>query len=194
MKHLHILILVNLLYLIPATFLFVSRSNLEFVAYGAIVILLGLLFVRFYNKGYLLISELWLLSFWGFLHLMGGLILFSNGTNLYQQMVLNLVDNGGGYVLLKMDQVIHFYGFGLASYIMYRILSQRIKDASSLFVGVFAVIIAIGFGALNEVIEFIVVLSTPFNGVGDLYNMGLDLIFNFAGAIVGSLIQYIKLK
>ena len=120
--------------------------------------------------------------------------MFPNGKVLYQQIVFDILNNGGGYVLLKMDQVIHFYGFGLVAFIMYRILKEKAPQASNLFVGIFATIIAIGFGALNEVVEFAIVLSTEFNGVGDLFNMGLDLIFNLAGAITGMLIQYFRLK
>lgn len=193
-KNIHILIIANLLYLIPASIIFLQKSNMEFVAYELIVIGLGLLFLNFYKKAYMKLHELWLFSIWGFMHLMGGLLVFPNGKVLYQQIVFDILNNGGGYVLLKMDQVIHFYGFGLVAFIMYRILKEKAPQASNVFVGVFATIIAIGFGALNEVIEFAVVLSTEFNGVGDLYNMGLDLMFNLAGAIIGALIQYFRLK
>ncbi len=193
-KNIHILIIANLLYLIPASLIFLKRSNVEFIAYEVIVIGLGLLFLNFHKKAYLKLHELWLFSVWGCMHLIGGLLVFPNGKVLYQQIVFDILNNGGGYVLLKMDQVIHFYGFGLVAFIMYRILKEKAPQASNLFVGVFATIIAIGFGALNEVVEFAIVLSTEFNGVGDLFNMGLDLIFNLAGAITGMLIQYFRLK
>lgn len=194
-SRIQLLIVVNLLYLLPATYIFLQRSNVEFLAYLAIVLLLGVLFIRFLQKGYLQLHELYLFSFWGFSHIMGGLLIFPNGSNLYSQIIIDIVDNGGGFVLLKMDQVIHLYGFGLVAYMMYRILHEKTqKNSSALFIGIFAVMISIGFGALNEVIEFIVVLVVEFNGVGDLYNMGLDLIFNLVGACIGAAIQYVRLK
>ena len=39
-------------------------------------------------------------------------------------------------------------------------------------------------GAVNEMIEFIVVLLVPDNGVGGYYNTLLDIVFNFIGAII----------
>lgn len=192
---LKLFIFINLLYIIPSIYLFIMRSNMEFIAYVAIVLLIGIIIISFFKKKYLKLHELYLLSVWGFLHLMGGLIIFSSGHNLYQLILLDIINKGGGYVILKMDQLIHFYGFGLIAYIMFRVFSNKLKNTSSnLFIGFFAVMVAIGFGALNEVIEFIVVLSTEFNGVGDLFNMGFDLIFNLTGAIIGSIIQYVKIN
>lgn len=195
-NQLYLLIAINLLYIIPATYIFLRRSNIEFLAYLLIVLILGVLFVRFLNKSYLKLHEMYLLSFWGFLHIMGGLLIFPNGSNLYSQIIVEVINNGGGYVLFKMDQLIHMYGFGITAYIMYRVLYEKTQktQTSQLFVGVFAVVIAIGLGALNEVVEFIVVLFLEFNGVGDLYNMGFDLIFNLLGAIIGTGVQYLRLK
>ena len=195
-SRIQLLIVLNLLYIIPSTYIFLQRSNIEFLAYLAIVLLLGVLFIRFLQKEYLQLHELYLLSFWGLLHIMGGLLIFSNGSNLYSQIIIDIVNNGGGYVMLKMDQVIHMYGFGLVAYIMTRLLKEKTQhtQTSALFIGIFAVMISIGFGALNEVVEFMVVLLVEFNGVGDLYNMGLDLIFNLVGAMIGAGIQYLRLK
>ena len=40
-----------------------------------------------------------------------------------------------------------------------------------------------GVGALNEIIEFIAVLSVPDNNVGGYYNTVLDIVFNTIGAL-----------
>jgi hypothetical protein len=45
-----------------------------------------------------------------------------------------------------------------------------------------------GFGALNEVIEFFAVLILPKTNVGDYENTGWDLFANLVGAIVTALI------
>lgn len=51
-----------------------------------------------------------------------------------------------------------------------------------------------GFGALNEIIEFMTVLVVPDNGVGGYYNTAIDLCANALGALVAALIiTYSKL-
>lgn len=49
-----------------------------------------------------------------------------------------------------------------------------------------------GFGALNEIIEFIAFLSFPNTGVGGYENNMLDLVFNMFGAILAAV--YINLR
>jgi hypothetical protein len=46
----------------------------------------------------------------------------------------------------------------------------------------------VGFGALNEVIEFIAVLTIPNTNVGGYENTGWDLVANLVGATVSALI------
>jgi hypothetical protein len=46
----------------------------------------------------------------------------------------------------------------------------------------------IGFGALNEVIEFIAVLTIPNTNVGGYENTGWDLVANLVGATVAAVI------
>lgn len=181
--------------MIPSTYLFLQRSNMEFLGYLGIVLILGIIIISLKNVLKIEISEIWALSFFGFAHIMGGLILFSNGTNLYQQILIDVINNGGGYVILKTDQVIHCLGYGTLGFILFGVFSRILHKSTSKGLILFiSILVAVGFGALNEVIEFIVVLLTPFNGVGDLYNMGLDLIFNLMGAVVGSVIRYFILK
>jgi hypothetical protein len=43
-----------------------------------------------------------------------------------------------------------------------------------------------GFGALNEMIEFIATHLLPENSIGDYENTGWDLVANFAGALVAA--------
>ena len=188
-----LLVLVNLLYMVPSVYLFMQRSNMEFIAYLGIVILIGMILVFTYEKIGLSILDMWALSFFGFAHMMGGLVIFPDGLNLYKQILIDIVDNGGGYVILKMDQVIHCLGYGTVAFVIYSVLNKKLQTSKGMLLFL-SILVATGLGALNEVIEFIVVLSTEFNGVGDLYNMGFDLIFNFAGAITGALIQYFRLK
>ena len=47
-----------------------------------------------------------------------------------------------------------------------------------------------GLGAVNEIIEFIAVLSFPDTNVGGYLNTSLDLVFNALGAMVAMLVVY----
>lgn len=43
-----------------------------------------------------------------------------------------------------------------------------------------------GFGALNEVVEFCATLLVPDTNVGDYANTGWDLVSNFAGTLLAA--------
>lgn len=43
-----------------------------------------------------------------------------------------------------------------------------------------------GFGVLNEVVEFVAVAFFGQTGVGDYWNTALDLVFNMFGAIIAT--------
>ena len=47
---------------------------------------------------------------------------------------------------------------------------------------------AMGLGAVNEIIEFLAVLSVPETNVGGYVNTALDLVFNAGGAVSAMLI------
>ena len=53
----------------------------------------------------------------------------------------------------------------------------------------FAAVGSLGLSAVNEIVEFLAFVSIQDTGVGDMYNTGLDLIFNAAGALVGAFWQ-----
>lgn len=45
-----------------------------------------------------------------------------------------------------------------------------------------------GFGAANEIVEFIAVLTIPNTNVGGYENTGWDLVSNFAGSVIAATI------
>jgi hypothetical protein len=45
-----------------------------------------------------------------------------------------------------------------------------------------------GFGALNEVIEFIAVLTIPNTNVGGYVNTGFDLVANLVGCVIAAVL------
>ena len=112
-----------------------------------------------------------------------------NGETLYRLKIFELINRGGDFYILKMDQLIHFYGFAVAAVVVYQLLALNFKDIKKAKSAVFlAWVGSMGLGALNEVIEFIAFVSLSKTGVGDLYNTGLDLVFNMLGAFIGAIV------
>ena len=95
---------------------------------------------------------------------------------------------------LRYDQVVHFYGFAtatLATWDCLRIaIPQCARPGPGLAVGV--VLMGMGLGALNEVIEFAATRILPSTNVGDYENTGWDLVANFAGALAAGVILALK--
>jgi len=184
----------TLLYLIPFTIYFVSTCKGEFIWYSMIVI--GLFFLVFltlkksqFNKG-----TIWSLSIWSLLHLAGGGIKVGSGV-LYGLVLLPIYDGGDGeMILLKYDQVIHAFGFGLCAYIIFHFLRRYSQNPYRCGVYIIAALAGLGLGAVNEIAEFIAVILFPDNGVCGYVNTSLDLVFNAIGAILVMTVVWFKNK
>ncbi|MEX0323708.1 MAG: DUF2238 domain-containing protein [Puniceicoccaceae bacterium] len=188
------LVAFTLLYLLGAAIAYGSRGNWEFIAYLGVTLFIGLVVLATIKKSGLDHLVLWMLSFWGLLHMLGG-ILPVGDTVLYGWRIVELVDRGGDFFILKMDQVIHFYGFMTAAIVMHQLIAKRsIKDTHPGMLIFFATMGSLGLSAVNEIIEFLAYINLEETGVGDLFNMGLDLIFNAAGAITGAVWQQARFR
>lgn len=198
----------TLAYLLFATTYALSTGNTEFLFYCAVmVILVGLTALVHHRLG-LSPGLLWALSIWGALHMAGGLVTIPDHWPadgefrvLYSWWIIPKAATGGdpgGW--LKYDQVIHAYGFGIATWLCWQILcgtlagrgpnpkgGDRLRPTPGL---VFLVAAAgMGLGALNEVIEFVATRLTVTN-VGGYVNTGWDLVYNALGATVAALVLY----
>jgi hypothetical protein len=90
---------------------------------------------------------------------------------------------------LKYDHVVHAYGFGVTTWVCWQGLRaalggrhQRVRPTPGLMLLCAAA--GLGFGALNEVIEFAATLLVPETNVGGYLNTGWDLVANLFGATV----------
>jgi len=113
---------------------------------------------------------------------------------LYRLIVLPLYDShdvSGEFVLLKFDQVLHFYIYFVMSFILAHLLRGKIKTRP-LYTGIIIALASIGLSVGNELIEFAAVVFLKNTGVGGYYNTLLDLLFNSLGAIIGSWIATVK--
>ncbi|MEN7982186.1 MAG: DUF2238 domain-containing protein [Nanoarchaeota archaeon] len=183
--------ILTLIYLLVFTFIFLSRKNYEFIIYVGVVVFFFSLILFTNKKVNYPNSVLWGLSFWGFLHMSGGGVLFKNGNRLYELILINISET---YFILKYDQFVHIVGFFVATLVIYVLLKPLLKSNWKKWTSLSIVVIMAGFGlgALNEVIEFIATVITPETGVGGYINTSLDLISNLIGAIFAMI--YIRFK
>lgn len=153
----------------------VLRGNWEFVFYVAVVVFFFLLILKKRGRLHLKHDALAGLSAWGLLHMMGGNIPYGNGV-LYGLQIIP--------IYLRYDQMVHFFGFGVATVVGFQLLKPYLKpDYNRATIAVLTVMIGTGAGALNEVIEFMAVLALPETGVGGYFNTAWDMTFNLLGAV-----------
>jgi hypothetical protein len=190
-------IVFSLAYMLAALVAAVVFRNQEFVFYIAVMVVLMAAAWAVHRTIRLHPLALWGLSLWGLLHMAGGLIPIPQswprlgGNVLYN---LWLVPN-----LLKYDQAVHAYGFGLMTWICWQGLSRAFENRGLPVrptLGLLTLCVAggMGFGALNEVVEFIAVMTLPGTNVGGYENTGWDLVSNLAGCVAAAAIIAIRGK
>lgn len=189
-------VLVGVLYLLPAFYFSWDRQNNEFILYAAVLVVLGAVLLYLHRQVHLHSVALWGLCLWGLAHMSGGLLPIPESWP---------VNEGEPHVLynwwifrpyLKYDQLIHACGFGLTTWIcwqaLHRAFANRGCQAAPTF-GLMVLCIAagMGFGAFNEVLEFLATRLMPNTNVGGYENTGWDLVFNLLGSVIAAvLIKY----
>ena len=125
---------------------------------------------------------LWGLAIWGIAHMAGGLLSIG-GDVLYR---FDLVPG-----VLRFDQVVHAFGFGFATAACWDVLGEVVMHGRVAARSVFALLGGLGFGAINEAIEFLVTRIDPSSNVGGFVNTGFDLLFNTLGCALAAGFLYL---
>lgn len=183
--------LITFAYVAGFTLWFLAIGNYEFIVYVLTMLgLIALVGLSLRKAGYPP-AMLAALSLWGLMHMAGGGVPM-NGSVLYNLPLIPIIETPD-YFILKYDQVVHAYGFGVTAWLLQHLLLRHFPEtrgtATAFAYPLFA---AAGLGALNEMIEFTAVLMVPDTNVGGYYNTALDLVFNFAGALIALLILSIS--
>ena len=181
-----VLILFSALYMLIAILAAIGQGNIEFVFYIVVMVVLITSLVLVHRQVHFTDGVLWGMSCWGMLHMAGGLV----------HVPESLTQNGSQPVLyswwiirdwLKYDQIVHAYGFGITTWVCWQIMRSNIKKQTgenpepTFGLCVLCATAGMGFGALNEVVEFIATLTIPETNVGDYNNTGWDLVYNLIG-------------
>jgi len=184
-------------YLIAAIALALTLGNTEFLYYIVVMLVLVVVVWAVHRSVVLRSASLWGLSIWGLAHMAGGLVVVPEtwpidlGSRVLYSLWL-IPD------LLKYDQVVHAYGFGISTWVCWQGMSAAIRrhdgtpPRPSLGLMVLAAAAGMGLGALNEVVEFIATLMIPNTNVGGYLNTGWDLVANFVGASTAAAIIYVS--
>lgn len=182
-------------YILAAGIYALLQGNGEFVFYITVMLVLIAGLVVVHRRVGLSGGMLWCLSFWGLLHMAGGLVPIPAAWHdadvsgvLYNFWFIR------GW--LKYDQFVHAYGFGITTWLCWQAMSARtlneagrpLEPTPGLMVLCAAA--GMGFGAFNEVIEFIATLTLPETNVGGYENTGWDLVFNLIGSALAAMILY----
>lgn len=187
------ILMFNSIYLVAATAGSVTTGNSEFILYILVMLVLGGVVCFADRRIHFSPAVLWGLSGWGLAHMAGGLVAVPeswpiNGEHRVLYSVWLIPE------CLKYDHLIHAYGFGLTTQVCWEGLCSILAvqkgrmDASfpapSLGMLTLCGAASMGFGGLNEVIEFFLTLALPKTNIGGYVNTGWDLVSNLAGVLI----------
>lgn len=166
-------------------------GNVEFLFYAAVMaVLIGGLVAIHARVGFST-PLLWALAIWGLLHMAGGNVpipwsLAPDHTPDPARPATVLYNLRLHPWLPKYDQAVHAYGFAVATLACFRALASAVPGLRvSAGIAVACLLMGVGLGAMNELVEFVATRITQTN-VGGYENTGWDLVSNFIGATLAA--------
>ncbi len=192
-----IIIALTLIWALASVPFALMTGNTEFVIYLGVTFVLMAVVGAVHRVVNLSTVVLACLSFWGLLHMIGGLAPvpeswpIAGDIRVFYSLWLWPIDvTGDGQPdWLKYDQVVHAFGFGITTWVCWQALCAAVRrmtgdgQAPRPTLGLMMLVVAagMGFGAGNEIVEFLTTLVAATN-VGGYVNTGWDLVFNGLGA------------
>jgi uncharacterized membrane protein YjdF len=161
----------------------IARGNRRVIAYLIVWSLLALLITAGHRRWPLPKATLAALAAAGAVHLAGGLLPSPEpGTPIFYETWLVTG-------VLKFDQAAHAFISGVVTVAVFQALRHVVDDerAGPALRAVLAMLVCWGFGAANELFEFLSALRFPDAYVGGLENTGWDLAFNTFGSVLAAI-------
>ncbi len=193
-RQLAVILGVSASYILAAVIAALIVRNREFLFYIVVMVVLLSAILLVHRRVGLSAGLLWCMSAWGALHMAGGLLPVPESWPI----------NGPHRVLyslwmvepyLKFDQLVHAYGFAITTWLCWEALRAGIRrqcgrDELRPTMGVLTLCAAggMGFGAFNEVVEFIATRLIEGTNVGGYVNTGWDLVANMVGCIIAAVV------
>jgi len=181
----------TIIYLVLFAILAFIKGNYEFLYYISILSFLIFIISYYHKKMHLTTQVLLGLTILGIMHVLGGNI-FISGMRLYDFW---LIQN-----IFKYDNFVHAFGTFVVTFVVYSLIQPYLTKKSfqkKFLMFIFLILITVGLGAINEIVEFFAVMFLgAAKTVGDYTNNALDLVFNLIGSIIASfiIIRYHKKK
>ncbi len=179
------LFLYMFVYIIIFAIFAIYYRNYEFIFYIFITTILVVITYLSYKHIRLSYHIIFGLAILGSLHILGG-SLHIGQTRLYDFWLIKGI--------FRYDHLVHSFAMFISTFVAYNILGPRLDfkiERHPFFFFALLVLIALGIGAVNEILElFAVVFLGAANGVGDYMNNALDLLFNLIGSIIASIFVY----
>jgi len=142
------LVIFNLVYIIGFAIYYISIRDYEFLWYVLVLVILFTLVASTLHKSKFDYLILWGLSLWGLMHMAGGGLIVS-GAVLYKLKLIYLFDIGDTYIL-KFDQFVHAFGFGVTTLVAWHLLKPYLNNKVNYkIIYPMVVLIAMGAGAFK---------------------------------------------
>lgn len=182
----------TLFYMAAAAAGILRSGNGEFLIYLGVMAVFVVLVGFLHFKVGLSTASLWCLSLWGLLHMVGGLVPLppgwpydGNHAVFYSLWLLPGV--------FKYDMAVHAFGFGVTTWVCWQGYAAAVERSGGTprpTAGplVLCAAAGMGFGALNEVVEFAATRLLPDTNVGGYTNTGWDLVFNLLGSAAAAIL------
>ncbi len=186
-----------ILYMLVFSVLAFRQGNTEFLMYAVVMVFFIFTILLLHRAITFSPLTLWLLAIWGFLHMGGGTIPIDPALTDAYRAATDQAARPDSAVLYSMrvhpdlpryDQLVHTLGFFSSTIACYEALRSLLRAPRTLATATAAALMGIGLGAINEVIEFIAVLTMPETNVGGYTNTAWDLVANTIGAVAAALL------
>lgn len=154
-----------------------AKGNVEFIYYTALMLLSIAIIMIVHRRMHFYPIVLMSLSALGLLHLLGGNV-WVDTVRLYDYYFVSGI--------FRYDNFVHMVGSAIMVMLAHALLTPILDDKFEVRQGYFIlllVLVGMGLGAINELVEFVAVLVLDVGEqVGDYTNTLLDLVFNTMGS------------
>ena len=188
------LLTINVLLVLGFGAYYLRSLNYEFFAYALTIALVATILFSTLRWTRFPTSIVAGVTIWGLLHMLGGSIMTHDGV-LYAYRIFPFFDGGGEFYILKFDQVVHAFLYGVVGLMFFLFFRTIVGIKTHVgLIAATAIFAAAGFSIINEIIEFLAAVNLPNTGVGGYHNTVLDMIFNLLGATLAVLcsVQFSK--